>query len=256
VVTTPNTSNAAGGDLTISYGDFAEHFQDVDFGDVDVTPITNGDLTATSNILDKSAIPFSFTKTDGGAVGKGSKAHLNKKIDELLHAHGKSHIAKSVKALVHHGPGAVETGSLSPAVSSPIIVLPGSPRTGSRLNKRIVNAPWGSKLEPDEKQSEKDVRTAKSWWRHRPRSERRAAIAQALRMWAGARLPVMPTSSVHEHSFKTEGAYTAKRFLKQTRLMISTKDTEYLGAVILETANQLGQLKSLLPSWGRNIVGV
>ena len=124
------------------------------------------------------------------------------------------------------------------------------------MNKRIVNVPWAPKLEADTKQSDKDVRTAKAWWRHRPRSERRSAIAEALRMWAGDRLPSMPTTSVHEHSFKTEGKYTAKRFLKQTRVMISTKDTEYLGAVILETANQLGQLKSLLPSWGRNVLGV
>ena len=40
------------------------------------------------------------------------------------------------------------------------------------------------------------------------------------------------------------------KVLKQTRLMISSNDNEYVGSILLETANRAGNLRTLLPKWG------
>ena len=52
------------------------------------------------------------------------------------------------------------------------------------------------------------------------------------------------------YNFRTDTKFSAKKFLKRTRLMISSNEDVYVGSVILETANRAGNLKNLLPKWG------
>jgi Ran GTPase-activating protein 1 len=133
--------------------------------------------------------------------------------------------------------------------SSPIIVV-SSPSTLAVSGPRIINPPWQNSLhEVDSEIFEKDIRVTTSWWRRRPRGERRATVTQALRLWSKSK-SVPPTVSIHDHSFRTDTKFSAKKFLKQTRLMISSTNDVYVGSVILETANRSGNLKSLLPKWG------
>ena len=134
-------------------------------------------------------------------------------------------------------------------LSSPIIVV-SSPSTLAVSGPRIINPPWQRSLQQiDNEIFEKDIRTTTSWWRRKPRNERRATVTQALRLWSKSKV-IPPTVSMHDHSFRTDTKFSAKKFLKRTRLMISSNEDVYVGSVILETANRAGNLKSLLPKWG------
>ena len=133
--------------------------------------------------------------------------------------------------------------------SSPIIVV-SSPGTLAVSGPRIINPPWQTNLQNVKEEAvEKDIRVTSAWWRRRPRGERRATVAQALRLWSKSR-SIPPSISLHDRSFRTDTKFSAKKFLKQTRLMISSNDNEYVGSILLETANRAGNLRTLLPKWG------
>jgi hypothetical protein len=134
--------------------------------------------------------------------------------------------------------------------SSPIVIS-SSPLVGAGTGKHVLNPSWKRILDA-KGNSEKDIRTTTVWWNRRARGERRIIVSRALQKFGGSKAPQIapPSSSSKKHSTKVDATSGAAKFLKHTGLLVRTKDPEYLGAIILETANRLGQLRSLTPKWG------
>jgi hypothetical protein len=256
----------------VSYGDFSNHYSD----DTDNNNNNNNDddKKEPHHALGAKIFDFNVVNDPTNNNDYNDAGHLT--LEEKLAAaeKEKQNLLNAMKALVGEKQlKVIVKGSASPAVgtpgrynnngggtpglrlsnlerlSSPIIVV-SSPSTLAVSGPRIINPPWQRSLQQiDNEIFEKDIRTTTSWWRRKPRNERRATVTQALRLWSKSKV-IPPTVSMHDHSFRTDTKFSAKKFLKRTRLMISSNEDVYVGSVILETANRAGNLKSLLPKWG------
>ena len=264
----------------VSYGDFSNHYSDDTDNNNNNNDNNDDDKKEIHHALGAKIFDFNVVN-DGGNGGTTNNNDYNDAghltLEEKLAAaeKEKQNLLNAMKALVGEKQlKVIVKGSASPAavgtpgrynnngggtpglrlsnlerLSSPIIVV-SSPSTLAVSGPRIINPPWQRSLQQiDNEIFEKDIRTTTSWWRRKPRNERRATVTQALRLWSKSKV-IPPTVSMHDHSFRTDTKFSAKKFLKRTRLMISSNEDVYVGSVILETANRAGNLKSLLPKWG------